>query len=341
MRWQRTFTVVGCHAAGEVGNVVVGGVVDLPGRTMFEKKEAMEQSMDDLRQLLLFEPRGAPYVNANIILPPCDKTADLGFLILESTEYPPMSGANTMCVATVALETGIVPMLEPVTHLRLEAPGGLIEVRCACEAGKVTEVELTNVPACAPHLDAAVEVPGLGTVKVDTSYGGMLYAHVSAPALGFAITPDEAHDMCLMGQRIKRAVNEQLQVVHPDNPKIRDVSNIIFEGPITREQGLVHSRSGTVVLHGRLDRSPCGTGTSGRLAVMAAKGQIANGEKFRHVSISDTHFHAHIVETLPMGPFGGVLTKIAGQAWITSMGQYGVDPTDPYPRGHKVSDVWF
>lgn len=341
MRWNRTFTVVGCHAAGEVGNVVTGGIMDVPGKTMFEKKEYMEQNMDDIRQLLLFEPRGAPYVNANIILPPCDKTADLGYIILESTEYPPMSGSNTMCVATVALETGMVPMVEPVTHLRMEAPGGMIEVRCTCEAGKVTEVELTNVPGFAIHLDTPVEVPGLGTVLVDTSYGGMLYAHVNAHKLGFSITPDEAHSMCLMGQRIKQAVNEQLQVVHPDNPKIRDVSNIIFEGDIVRKGKQLESRSGTVVLHGRLDRSPCGTGTTGRLAVMRAKGQIARGEMFRHVSISDTHFNSHIVEEVPIGPYGGVIAKIAGQAWITSIGQYGVDPTDPYPRGHKVSDVWF
>src|SRR5882757_234156 len=288
MRWTKTFTVVGCHAEGEVGNVITGGVRDVPGRTMFEKKEYLEEHMDDIRGLLLFEPRGAPYVNGNIILPPCDPSADLGNVIIESTEYPPMSGSNTICVATVALETGIIPMQEPETRLRMEAPAGMIEVRCLCENGKVTQVEFTNVPAFAFHLDTHVEVEGLGTITVDTSYGGMTFAHVDARALGFAVKPDEAHQMSLMGQRIKKAVNEQLVVVHPKNAKIRDVSNVIFEGPIERVDGRVESVNGTVCLHGRLDRSPTGTGTTGRLAVMSAKGQIAKGELFRNKSIIGT-----------------------------------------------------
>ena len=341
MRWKKTFTVVGCHAEGEVGNVVVGGVVDVPGSTMFEKKEYLEHSMDDLRQLLLFEPRGAPFVNANIILPPCDRTADLGYVIVESTEYPPMSGSNTICVATVALETGIVPMREPETRLRMEAPGGIIEVLCACEDGKVKRVEFTNRPGFAIHLDTPVEVEGLGTVVLDTAYGGMTFAHVDAARLGFAITPDEAHDMCLIGKRIKAAVNEQLEVVHPENAKIRDVSNVIFEGEVRdTEQGL-ESRNGVVVLHGRHDRSPCGTGTTARLAVMARKGRIRDGQNFRNYSITGTYFDSRIVERAKVGPYDAVIAKISGQAWITSIGQYGLDPTDPYPRGHRLSDVWF
>ncbi len=341
MRWSRTFTVVGCHAEGEVGNVVTGGVVDVPGRTMFEKKEFIERSMDELRGLLLFEPRGAPYVNANIILPACDGSADFGYVIVESSEYPPMSGSNTICVATVALETGIVAMREPETLLRMEAPAGLIEVRCECADGKVKRVEFTNVPGFAIHLGTPVEVEGLGTLGVDTSYGGMTFAHVDAKALGFDVRPDEAYDMTQLGIRIKKAVNEQLQVLHPENSKIRDVSNVIFEGPLERVEGRVDSRNGTVCLHGRLDRSPTGTGTTGRLAVMSAKGLIAPGELFRNRSIIGTHFDGRIVGSAQVGDRPAVVVTIAGQAWITSIGQYGVDPTDPFPRGHRVSDVWF
>lgn len=341
MRWNRSFTVVGCHAAGEVGNVITGGVLDVPGDTMFAKKEHLEAHMDELRGLVLFEPRGAPYVNANLILPPCDPTADLGYIILESTEYPPMSGSNTICVATVALETGMLPMTEPVTYLRMEAPGGMIEVKCTCADGKVTEVEFTNRPAFAYELDRHVEVTGVGTIRLDTSYGGMTFAHVDARALGFAIEPDEARDMCLLGKKIKTAVNEQLSTVHPENDKVFGVSNTIFEGPVTRKDGRVESRSGTVVLHGRLDRSPCGTGTSARLAVMAKKGLIKEGELFRHTSISDTVFDGRIISHTNVGPYDAVTVTIAGTAWITSVGQYGLDPTDPYPRGHTLSDVWF
>jgi len=196
--------------------------------------------MDEIRQMLLLEPRGGPFHNANILLPPSDPQADMGYIIMETTEYPPMSGSNTMCVATVLLETGILPMQEPITKLLLEAPGGLISVVCTCYNGKVTQVELTNVPAFAIHLDAFVEVPGFGTITVGTSYGGMMFAHVNAEKLGFRISPDEAHEMCLVGQKIKKAVNEQLTVVHPENEKIRDVSNIIFEGSVERiESGLV------------------------------------------------------------------------------------------------------
>ena len=341
MRWNKAFTVVGCHAAGEVGNVVTGGIVDVPGATMFEKKEYFERNMDAFRGLLLFEPRGAPYVNANVILPACDPDAQLGYVVVESNEYPPMSGSNTICVATVALETGILPMTEPETRLTMEAPGGLIRVRCDCEDGKVKQVEFTNVPAFVFHLDKPVEVQGVGTVTVDVSYGGMTYGHVDAAALGFSLRPDEARDMCLLGQKIKRAVNEQLPVVHPENDRIRDVSNILFQGPVTRVEDRLESKNAPVVLHGRLDRSPCGTGTTGRLAVMEAKGVIRRGETFRHYSLTGTHFDGRIIDATEVAGRRAIVVTIAGQAWITSIGQYGLDPTDPFPGGHRVSDVWF
>jgi proline racemase len=262
-------------------------------------------------------------------------------VIVESTEYPPMSGSNTICVATVALETGIVRMQEPVTNLRLEAPAGMIEAKCFCRDGKVTQVEFTNVLAFAIKLDQQVEVEGIGTITVDTSYGGMTCAHVDANALGFEVLPDEARDMSLLGKKIKRAVNEQLEVVHPENAKIRDVSNIIFGAPVERRDGMLVSKNGTVCRHGRLDRSPTGTGTTARLAVMHAKGLISEGELFRNHSITGTHFDSRVISKTRVGPYDAVVVTIAGQAWITSIGQYGVDPSDPYPRGHQVSDVWF
>ncbi|MEK3905687.1 proline racemase family protein [Oceanobacillus sp. FSL W7-1309] len=341
MRWSRKISVVGAHAEGEVGNVVVGGVPHIPGENMFEKKEYLERHLDEIRQMLLFEPRGGPFHNANILLSPCSPQADMGFVILESTEYPPMSGSNTMCVATVLLETGILPMKEPVTRLVLDAPGGLIRVDCTCENGKVKQVKLTNVPAFVIDLGASIEVPGIGTLSVDTSYGGMMFAHVNAEKLGFQISPNEAHEMCLVGQKIKQAVNEQLTVIHPENKKIRGVSNIIFEGAVKRSDTGLLSKNGTVVLHGRLDRSPCGTGTSARLAVMAAKGQIQKGERFENQSITGTKFESRIVEYTKIGGKDAVVPTIAGQAWITGIMELGTDPTDPIAYGHQVSDIWF
>jgi proline racemase len=340
MRWSRSFTVVGAHAEGEVGKVVTGGVIDVPGQTMFDKKCWLEENADDLRRLLLFEPRGAAANNANIVLPSNHPEADMGFVILESTEYPPMSGSNTICVATVLLETGILPMREPETSFRLETPGGLVEVHCTCRDGKVTRVRFTNVPAFVMHLGQDVEVDGVGTVRVDVAYGGMIYVLVDAADLGFALTPDEARDICVMGERLKDAVNERLESVHPANPRIRGVSIAEFRGPLRRRGKRLSARNTVVVSPGRLDRSPCGTGTSARLAVMHARRQIRVGEWFDHESIIGTRFEARVIGTTRVGDRRAVVSTVAGQAWITSVGQYGLDPTDPFPAGHALSDTW-
>src|SRR5260370_25467073 len=209
MRWSKMLNVVECRVGGEVGRVVPGGMGDVPGETIFEKKIYLEQPLDALRKLLLFEPRGGMVHSANFVLPSRHPEARLGYVIAESTEYPAMSGSNTICTATVLLETGMIPMTEPVTELILEAPAGLIRLRCECRDGKVTGVRFTNRPAFAYHLDAKIEVEGLGTVTAHVAWGGMAYAIVSAPALGFSLTPDEGRDLCVQGQLIKRAAAEQ------------------------------------------------------------------------------------------------------------------------------------
>ena len=340
MRWKRTLTVVGAHAEGEVGKVVVGGVADFPGETMFDKKRYFETHADGLRKFLLYEPRGAAVQSANIVLPSNHPRAAMGYLILESTECPPMSGSNTMCVATVLLETGMLPMTEPVTRLTLEAPGGLIELTCRCRDGKVNEVELTNVPAFVLHLDVPLEVDGVGTVRADVAYGGMMFALVDAKSLGFGLTPDEARDIAALGQRIKAAANRQLDVVHPENPEIREVTVAEFTGPLRRRKNAVAARNAVVVSPGRLDRSPCGTGTSARLAVMHARRLIRKGEAFDHQSILGTHFTGRVVKTTRIGGRPAVVTTVAGQAWITGISQYGYDPSDPFPEGYTLSDTW-
>jgi proline racemase len=340
MRWKRTLTIVGVHAEGEVGKVVTGGVVDVPGRTMFDKMRYLAKHEDGLRKLLLFEPRGAPTHSANLVLPSRHPKAKLGYVIMESTEYPAMSGSNTICTVTAILETGLLPMREPVTELTLETPAGLIDVTCQCRDGKVRQVKFKNVPAFVQHLDAPVDVEGLGTVRIDVAYGGMHYALVDAAAVGFRITPDEARDICVIGQKIKRAAREQLEVVHPENPEIRDVTIIEFTGPVRRKgQGLT-ARNTVVVSPGRLDRSPCGTGTSARLAVMHARRQIRKGQLFDHESIIGTHFLSEVVATTRVGRKPAVVTTVAGRAWITSIGQYGYDPDDPFPEGYTLSDTW-
>ena len=250
-------TVVGCHAGGEVGNVVVGGVLPPPGATVFEQMQVL-QADDSLRKLLLHEPRGSVAFHANLVVPSRRPDCAAGFIIMEPTEYPPMSGSNTICVTTVLLETGMVEMREPETTLRLEAPAGAVDVTARCANGKCESVELTNVPCFADRLDAALEVEGLGTLTVDVAFGGMWYAIADAAELGFALEPSEAADLSRAGERIRIAAREQLPCTHPENPEIAGVSIVQIAQPWQGQNAV--SKNAVVVAPGRLDRSATGTG---------------------------------------------------------------------------------
>ena len=337
-RWDRVLYVVGCHAEGMIGDTVVGGVPDVPGDTVFEKKLYFEKHHDDLLDLIGREPR-RHFRGANFIVPACHPDAAYGYIIGEPTEYPVMSGSNTMCVATVLLETGLCPMTEPVTELTLESAAGLIELRCECSGGKVTSVSFLNQPAFAYHLDAHIELEGYGTLKVDVAWGGMCYVFADAGAFGFALTGDEAHDLAIMGQRIKAAAAQQLDAVHPLEPRFAGITQTQIVGPLRTLDGMVTSRNAVVCSPGFIDRSPCGTGTSARLALMHARGQIAVGEPFVHESIIDGKFVGTIEETTTVGPYQAVVPRVSGQAWITSVQQIGADRTDPFPTGFTLNDL--
>src|SRR3954469_9580677 len=218
MRFQSMITAVDAHACGEPGRVITRGVLDVPGRSMFEKMRYLATEADDLRLRMLREPRGYPAANCNLILPPTHPEAVAGFVIMEQVEYPPMSGTNTICVVTVLIETGMVRVTEPVTHLKLETPAGLTGVEVEVRDGKARKVTFRNVPAFATHLDTPVEVRGLGTVTVDVAYGGMFYVIADAAPFGLRLTPDEGRDIVRIAEAIKAAAREQLPVVHPENP---------------------------------------------------------------------------------------------------------------------------
>lgn len=339
MRFERTITVIGCHVGGEENNVITGGVLPPPGKTVFEMKRWLETEGDSLRKWLLFEPRGKPTLCVNLVVPACDKRADAGFIIMESTDYPPMSGSNTICTTTVLLETGMLKMVEPETRLVLESPAGLVPVVARCSDGKVTRVQFTNLPSFATHLDAHIEVPGLGTVKLDVAYGGAFFAIVDAPALGFQVVPHEARDLVAIGQRIKSAAAEQLPVIHPENPEIHTITftefAMPFEGPGTK------SRNAVIVSPGRIDRSPCGTGTSARLAVLHARGRLKLGEGYVSTSIIGSEFEAGIAAETRVGNHAAISPTIAGQAWITGIFQHGFDPSDPFRDGYTLPDLWY
>jgi len=350
MRLARMLQAVDAHAAGEPGRVIVGGALDVPGATMLEKARHLEQHGDGLRRLMLREPRGYPALCANVILPPTHPGADAGYVIMEHVEYPGMSGTNTICVATVLLETGMLPMTEPVTDLVLEAPAGLIRIRATCENGKVTGVTFRNVPAFATHLDIPVEVPQLGTVVVDVAYGGMFYVIADAAQLGFALTPDEGRDITRVTEMIKAASAEQLPVVHPDQPGFAGITIGQLSGPPhdprNSWRNVVTVSTGTLdwakpsTWTGVIDRSPCGTGTCAKMAVLHAKGRLKVGEDFRHEGILGTVFTGRLDAETRVGARAAVVPTITGTAWITGFASYVVDPTDPFPEGYTVGDLW-
>jgi len=341
---------VDAHAAGEPGRVIVGGVDAIPGTTMFDAMTWLQANQDDLRLRMLREPRGYPAANCNLVLPTANPAADAGYVIMEHVEYPGMSGTNTICVATVLLETGRLPMTEPVTELTLEAPAGLIRIRAECRDGKVTGVTFQNVPAFATHLDAQVEVPQLGTVTVDVAYGGMFYVIADAERFGLRLTADEGADIVRITEMVKAAAAEQLPVVHPEQPGFAGITIGQLSGP---PHDAANARRNAVTVStgkldwerpatwtGAIDRSPCGTGTCAKMAVLHAKGQLRVGDAFRHEGILGTVFTGRAVEETTIGEYRAIVPTITGQAWITGFSTYVLDPTDPFPDGFTVGDIW-
>jgi trans-L-3-hydroxyproline dehydratase len=337
MRARRAITVVGCHAGGEIGNVVVGGVLPPQGDTVFEQMQTLRRD-DGLRRLLLREPRGSVACHANLVVPATRDDCDAGFIIMEPTEYPAMSGSNTICTTTVLLEMGMVELREPETVVRLESPGGVVEARASCRDGRCESVEFTNVPCFANELDAPLEVDGLGTISVDVAYGGMWYAIADAQALGFTIEPSEARELSLTGERIHAAAREQLTCVHPENDAIAGVSIVQLAEP-WRGVGEV-TKNAVVVAPGRLDRSATGTGLSARMAVLHARGSMRVGESMTHASAIGSTFDGRIVSETRVADRPAIVPAIRGSAWITGVWQVHVDPDDPFPEGYLLSDTW-
>jgi proline racemase len=343
-------TAVDAHAGGEPGRVIIGGVLDVPGASMFEKRVYLEQHADGLRKRMLREPRGYPGLCCNLILPPTLPEADAGFVIMEQTDYPPMSGSNTICVATVLLETGMVPMREPRTELALETPAGLVRVTAECANGKVRAVTFQNVPAFVVQLDATLEVPRLGTVTVDVAYGGMFYVIAEAERFGLRLTPDEGREIVRVGEMLKAAAREQLPVAHPHQPEVVGYSVAQLSGPA--HSASADLRNAVIISTGAfdwdrpdswtgaLDRSACGTGTCARMATLHARARLGLGEPFRHEGILGTVFTGYLVAEATVGGYPAVVPTITGSAWISGINQYVVDAEDPFPEGFTVGDIW-
>lgn len=331
--------MIGCHAEGEVGDVITGGVEPPPGDSVWAQSRWIERD-GRLRRFVLNEPRGGVFRHVNLLVPPLHPEADAAFIIMEPCDTPPMSGSNAMCVATVVLETGIVPMVEPQTELLLEAPGGLVRALARCRDGKVTSVRIRNLPSFVHQLGARVEIENTGSIEVDTAFGGDSFAIVDAAALGFDLVADEAKALAELGVRIAAAATEQLGFEHPENPDWRHISFCLFAGAIDREGDDLATRHAVAIRPGKIDRSPTGTGVSARLAVLHARGQARVGQRLVASSIIGSTFTGRIESETRLGDTPAVVPSIEGRAWTTGRKELWLDPSDPWPEGYRVADTW-
>ncbi|MFP5331940.1 MAG: proline racemase family protein [Acidimicrobiia bacterium] len=331
--------VVGCHAEGEVGDVIVGGIAVPPGDTVWEQSRWVA-SDGRLRRLMLNEPRGGVFRHVNLLVPPTDPAADVGFVIMEPEDTPPMSGSNSICVATVVVETGIVPMVEPITTVVLQAPGGVVEAKVECAGGKATRVTVRNVPSFAVELDARLVVEGIGEVRVDTAFGGDSFVMVDAADLGVDLVPDNAREVAELGSHITQAANQQLTFAHPT----ADWDHFSFcqiAGPLTRDADGAFSMTNAVAIEpGKLDRSPTGTGLSARIALLRVQGVMEVGDRLTMRSVIGSQFDGTIESDTTVGDRPAIVPLISGRAWQTGRFTYTVDPTDPWPLGYRLTDTW-
>jgi len=322
-----------------VGDVIVGGVLPPPGETIWEQSRwiARDQS---LRNFVLNEPRGGVFRHVNLLVPPKHPEAQAAWIIMEPEDTPPMSGSNSICVATVLLDGGLVPMQEPETHLVLEAPGGLVRVRAECRDGKAERIFVRNVPSFAQNLGARLQVEGLETLTVDTAYGGDSFVIVDAETLGFSLTEDEAHDIATLGVRITDAANAQLGFTHPENPDWRHISFCLFAGPLREGPEGMETGAAVAIQPGKVDRSPTGTALSARMAVLHARGTMKEGDRLTARSLIGSTFSGRITGETMVGGSPAIHPEISGRGWITGMHQHMLDPSDPWPEGYRLSDTW-
>lgn len=339
MRSIKTIHVISAHAEGEVGDVIVGGVLPPPGDTIWEQSRWIAQD-ETLRNFVLNEPRGGVFRHVNLLVPPKHPDAQAAWIIMEPEDTPPMSGSNSICVATVLLDGGLVPMQEPETHMVLEAPGGLVRVRAECRNGKAERIFVQNVPSFAASLNQRLEVPGVGTLTVDTAYGGDSFVVVDAQAMGFSHTPDEAHDIAKLGVQITNAANEQLSFHHPENPDWRHFSFCLFAGPLTQGAEGLETSAAVAIQPGKVDRSPTGTALSARMALLHARGQMKTGDRLTARSLIGSTFSGRIMNETKVGDRPAITPEISGRGWITGVHQHMLDPSDPWPEGYRMSDTW-
>ncbi len=333
MRTTRVFHAVDSHTEGMPTRVITGGIGTLPGSTMFERRQWFIENSDGVRKLLMFEPRGHSAMSGAILQPPTRPDADVGVLFIEVSGCLPMCGHGTIGVATVLVETGIVAVTEPVTTIRLDTPAGLVVAEVAVQDGAATSVTLRNVPSFATELDASVHVDGFGEIKYDMAYGGNFYAICELDQFGIEFDRSNKQQILDAGLAVMDAINRGPRPVHPENPKINVCHHVQFLAPGSTAR---YSRHAMAIHPGWFDRSPCGTGTSARMAQLHARGELPLNTEFVNESFIGTRFVGTLVEETTVGGLPAVVPTITGRAWVTGTAQYMLDPTDPFPEGFEL-----
>ncbi|HEV2999963.1 MAG TPA: proline racemase family protein [Solirubrobacteraceae bacterium] len=334
MRAARYFSAVDSHTEGMPTRVITGGVPALPGSTMLERKLRFEAERDDLRLLLMQEPRGHGAMSGAILQPPTRPEADWGVLFIEVSGLLPMCGHGTIGVATVLVETGMVEVTEPETAIVLDTPAGLVEARVQVSGGRATAVSLRNVPSFLHERDAVVDVPGVGRVEYDLAFGGNFYAIVEAASVGLAPVAEQSQALIDAGLAIMAAINTSCPPAHPEDDRIQGCHHVVLHAP--GADG-ADARAATTIHPGWLDRSPCGTGTSARMAQLHARGALAVGGEFVNESVIGTRFTGRVLSETTVAGRPAIVPEITGRAWITGIGQYLLDPTDPFPAGFRLA----
>ena len=338
MRSSKSIHIISAHAEGEVGDVIVGGVLPPPGETIWAQSRFIAKDQK-LRNFVLNEPRGGVFRHVNLLVPPKHPEADAAFIIMEPEDTPPMSGSNSICVATVLLESGILQMEELETHLTLEAPGGLLRVKAFCQDRKAQKISVQNLPSFADRLDAKLYVDGYGELTVDTAFGGDSFVIVDAEALGFSLEAEEAGALARLGMKITEAANEQLGFHHPDLTDWCHISFCLFAGALKQRDDGLAAKSAVVVRPGKIDRSPTGTAVSARMASLHTRGMLQKGQSLTATSIIGSQFEGRIADTLALYDKTAIIPEISGRAWITGTHQLMLDPEDPWPPGYRLSDT--
>ena len=335
----KTVHVVSAHAEGEVGDVIIEGVEPPPGKTLWEQSRWIAKDQV-LRNFVLNEPRGGVFRHVNLLVPPKNPKASAAFIIMEPEDTPPMSGSNSICVATVLLDHGLITMEEPVTNFFLEAPGGLVKVKALCKNGKAERIFVQNLPSFVYKLDTSLELEGYGSISADTAFGGDSFVIVDAKKLGFSIDPSEAAELARLGAKITDAATEQIGFRHPTITDWTHYSFCQFSRKQDQSNDCISFKSAVSVKPGKIDRSPTGTALSAKMAVLEARGEMKIGQKIKAISIIGSSFEGKIVEKCNLNGTSAIIPEISGRGWITGLHQHTLEPTDPWPEGYKLSDTW-